>query len=284
MTAAHLGLNNEIRKIFPNKDSSSDDPAIKVVSGNDHTVILTQDGSIYTNGTGEQGQLGRLKECFGHRGGRRGLDFLLSPQLVRFRRRIKFSDIFAGSFCTFALCRESDDVYAWGLNNYGQLGSGETDNYFNPEVIEPLTEIRSNSKNKNMVIEGGQHHTIMVNGDGVVYSFGRVEYGRLGLGEDAKETAVPVKVPKLADKNVKLVACGDSTSYALTKEGHLYSWGFGTNLQLGVGEEEDFYEPALVKSKNLDPETDEALVVSGGGQHSAILKKKRLGLANGHES
>ena len=85
MTAAHLGLNNEIRKIFPNKDSASDDPAIKVVSGNDHTVILTQDGSIYTNGTGEQGQLGRLKECFGHRGGRRGLDFLLSPQLVRFR-------------------------------------------------------------------------------------------------------------------------------------------------------------------------------------------------------
>ena len=170
------------------------------------------------------------------------------------------------------------------MNNYGQLGSGENDNYFNPEIIEPLTEIRSNSKSKNMVIEGGQHHTIMVNGDGVVYSFGRVEYGRLGLGEDAKETAVPLKVPKLADKNVKSVACGDSTSYAITKEGHLYSWGFGTNLQLGVGEEEDFYEPALVKSKNLDPETDEALVVSGGGQHSAILKKKRESLANGHES
>uniref|UniRef100_A0A7M5XE24 RCC1-like domain-containing protein n=1 Tax=Clytia hemisphaerica TaxID=252671 RepID=A0A7M5XE24_9CNID len=59
LTAASLGKKNEIRKIYP-KGDEIEDPAIKVASGNDHTVILTKDGSIYTNGTGEQGQLGRL--------------------------------------------------------------------------------------------------------------------------------------------------------------------------------------------------------------------------------
>eukprot|EP00111_Clytia_hemisphaerica_P017634 TCONS_00052166-protein len=283
LTAASLGKKNEIRKIYP-KGDEIEDPAIKVASGNDHTVILTKDGSIYTNGTGEQGQLGRLKECFGHRGGRRGLDFLLSPQLVRFRRKVRFSDIFTGSFCTFALSSDTNDVYAWGLNNYGQLGSGTNDNYFNPKVIKPLTEIRNQSKSNQMVIQGGQHHSIMVDGEGIVYSFGRAEYGRLGLGTDAKETAVPVKVPKLADKKVKDVACGESVSYAVTEKGQLYSWGFGTTLQLGVGDDDDIYEPELVKSKNLDPETDEVLTISGGGQHVSLVVCKKENTANGHES
>jgi len=266
------------------KGEDINDPAIKVVSGNDHTVILTQDGCIYTNGTGEQGQLGRLKECFGHRGGRRGLDFLLSPQLVRFRRKVKFLDVFAGSFSTFALSRDTDDVYAWGLNNYGQLGSGTNDNYFNPEIIRPLSEIRSESESKEMKIGGGQHHSILVDGDGVVYSCGRAEYGRLGLGEGAKESSVPVKIESLADKKVKSVVCGESVSYAVTEEGHLYSWGFGTSLQLGVGDEDDIFVPTLVKSKNLDPDTDEVLVMSGGGQHAALVVKKKDSSVNGHES
>ena len=33
------------------------------------------------------------------------------------------------------------------------------------------------------------------------------------------------------------VACGTAVSYAVTKEGHCYSWGMGTNGQLGTGDE-----------------------------------------------
>lgn len=260
------------------------DPAVKVASGNDHTVILTNSGVIYTNGTGEQGQLGRIKECFGHRGGRRGLDFILSPQIVRFRKKVKFSDVFTGSFCTFALCRDSNDVYAWGLNNYGQLGSGSTNNYFNPEIIKPLTDIRNQAKSNEMKIEGGQHHSVLVDGDGVLYSIGRAEYGRLGLGDDAEETAVPVKVPTLANKKVISVACGEAVSFAVTEEGLLYSWGLGTSLQLGVGDEEDMNVPTLVTSKNINPDVNEVISASAGGQHTALLVRKKPEITNGHES
>lgn len=41
--------------------------------GNDHVVMVTLGGKLYTAGTGEQGQLGRVAEMLSNRGGRRGL-------------------------------------------------------------------------------------------------------------------------------------------------------------------------------------------------------------------
>lgn len=283
LTAASLGKKNEMRKIYPKDDVDNVDPAVKIVSGNDHTVILTSSGNIYTNGAGEQGQLGRIKECFGHRGGRRGLEFILEPKIVRFRKKVKFSDIFAGSFSTFATCRDTRDVYAWGLNNYGQLGSGTTDNYFNPEIIKPLSEIRAESSS-DLAIHGGQHHSILVDGKGTVYTFGRAEYGRLGLGEDAEETPVPKKVVSLANENVVSVACGETVSFAVTEKGHVYSWGLGTSLQLGVGDEEDIFVPTQIKSKNVNPDEHEVLSVAAGGQHTTLLVRDRTTISDGHET
>ena len=38
------------------------------------------------------------------------------------RKRAQFSDIWAGQYVTFAKEKETGDIYAWGLNNYFQLG------------------------------------------------------------------------------------------------------------------------------------------------------------------
>ena len=48
-------------------------PVFLSPSGNDHLVMLTVDGDLYTLGSGEQGQLGRVPELFANRGGRQGL-------------------------------------------------------------------------------------------------------------------------------------------------------------------------------------------------------------------
>jgi len=45
--------------------------------GNDHLVMLTVHGELYTSGCGEQGQLGRVAEHFANRGGRKGLSMYL---------------------------------------------------------------------------------------------------------------------------------------------------------------------------------------------------------------
>ncbi len=201
---------------------------------------------------------------------------LLEPQLVRFKKKQKFKDIFSGSFHTFAIVDGEDDVYAWGLNNWGQLGTGDTFSYFAPKVVASLSKMRRECGN-DISLSGGQHHSIILDGKGLVHSVGRCEYGRLGHGEDATETSIPKKIEALQNLKVKAIVCGEAVSFAITNGGDLYSWGLGSSLQLGNGSEDDALVPTQVKGKNLDPSKHEVLCVSSGGQHTAILLRERKG-------
>ena len=251
------------------------DPVIKVASGNDHTAALTKSGIIFTWGCAEQGQLGRIRECFASRGGRRGLQYILNPNQVRDKRRgLKFSDIFCGSYSTFAVA-EDNTVYAWGLNNYGQLGNGNLDNLYIPAKVKSLTSLNSNS-DKCVTIASGQHHTVLLDAQGKVYTIGRAEYGRLGVGEDSKETSTPVQVKSLQSEIIGKIACGEAVSFAVSHSGELYSWGFGSCLQLGTGEDDDEFLPVKVHGKNLQPNIHEVLGVSAGGQHTALLVRDKV--------
>ena len=48
-----------------------------------------------------------------------------------------------------------------------------------------------------------------------------------------------------------------------------YSWGMGTNGQLGQGDEEDVLEPKTVKGKQL--QNRKVVAASAGGQHTVLL-------------
>lgn len=43
------------------------------------------------------------------------------------------------------------------------------------------------------------------------------------------------------------IACGSEHSFALTKDGELYSWGLNFKGQLGLGDFENRHEPSLVE-------------------------------------
>jgi len=50
-------------------------------------------------------------------------EMLLQPKVVHCKARsVKFCDIWTGQYCTFAKAKDTGDIYAWGLNNYYQLG------------------------------------------------------------------------------------------------------------------------------------------------------------------
>ncbi|XP_043972438.1 regulator of chromosome condensation [Gambusia affinis] len=239
---------------------------VKIASGNDHIVLLTVDGNLFTLGTAEQGQLGRVPEHFSNRGGRKGLERLLVPQMVKLKRKVRFTDAFCGAYFTFAVSKEGY-VYGFGLSNYHQLGTQNTPMCFAPVK---LTCFR-NSTTAWVDFSGGQHHTLCLDAEGQVYSLGRAEYGRLGLGEGAEEKSEPTPVAGI--EPAKGVSCGASVSYAVTREGSVYAWGMGTNLQLGTGEEEDEWSPVKMTGKQL--ENREVLLASSGGQHTALLVKDK---------
>ncbi len=209
--------------------SSSFNKAIKVASGSDHVVILTDQGDVLTFGCGEQGQLGRVPECFSARGGRKGVGMLLHPQVVRFRKvrgcpKLRFNDVFCGTYHTFALSQDKG-VYVWGLNNYGQLGTDDDQTRFQPELLKKSWEKDdgegTDAGGQHTEICGGQHHTVLCH-NGSVYVMGRKEYGRLGLGPNSEEPQEPKEVPELA--NVRSVAAGTACSFAVTEKGILKPW------------------------------------------------------------
>ena len=243
---------------------------MKIASGANHVVVLTEKHDLYTFGSGEQGQLGRISEHFSVRGGRKGIKLLLTPTMVRFKKmrgnETKFSDIFCGSYNTFAVTTDRKTVYAFGLNNFGQLGVGNNINHFSPQTFQFIPQQNLLSETSQLKISGDQHHSLMCLG-GRVYVMGRSEYGRLGLGEDATDKMLPTEVPDFG--RVHTVATGTSCSFAVTNEGKLYSWGMGDCLQLGNGEEKDIWSPEVVTGKKL--EDKKVLSVAAGGQHTALL-------------
>uniref|UniRef100_A0A7N9AX97 Regulator of chromosome condensation 1 n=1 Tax=Mastacembelus armatus TaxID=205130 RepID=A0A7N9AX97_9TELE len=239
---------------------------VKIASGNDHLVLVTLDGNLYTSGCAEQGQLGRVPEQFSNRGGRKGLTRLLIPQLVKVRGKVHFVDAFCGAYVTFAVSKEGH-VFGFGLSNYHQLGTKSTKMCFVPVKLTCF----KNSTTSWVDFSGGQHHTLCLDAKGQVYSLGRAEYGRLGLGQGAEEKSEPT--PVVGMEPASRVACGASVSYAVTREGSVYAWGMGTNLQLGTGEEDDEWSPVKMTGKQL--ENRAALMVSSGGQHTVLLVKDK---------
>lgn len=95
---------------------------IEISGGNAHTVLLTQDGKVYTYGANNNYQLGRTLQP--------GEDKTSIPGEVTLPQPIQAVDAGFG-FHTLALgC--NGQVWAWGLNTEGQLGNG-----INSETIAP---------------------------------------------------------------------------------------------------------------------------------------------------
>ncbi|KAG5895448.1 hypothetical protein JTB14_001325 [Gonioctena quinquepunctata] len=247
-----------------------DTKIIKIASGADHIVFLTNHGDVYTCGCAEQGQLGRTSERGSSRNARNGIGKgqiakLLNPSPISLKPSLKlhFDNIWAGTYVTLCKVANSNDIYVFGLNNYNQLGLKSTNPHFMPTLAKEF------SKHNWNLISSGQHHTIALDEDGKVYALGRKDYGRLGLGADCKDAEELQLISSLEDKKVINVACGSATSFAVTQEGDLYGWGMGTNGQLGTGEDDDCEVPTLIKSKQVQDK--KVFRVSSGGQHTVIL-------------
>ncbi|NWX06940.1 RCC1 protein, partial [Caloenas nicobarica] len=239
--------------------------------GNDHLVMLTVDGDLFTCGCGEQGQLGRVPAFFADRGGRRGLQYLLVPQRVPVkgkgnRGKMHFQDAFCGAYFTFAVTQEGH-IYGFGLSNYHQLGTQDTEPCFSPQNLTCF----KNSTKSWVGFSGGQHHTVCVDSEGKAYSLGRAEYGRLGLGAGVEEKSTPTVIPELP--RISSVACGESVGYAVSSDGRAFAWGMGTNYQLSTGEEDDVWSPVEMTGKQL--ENRAVLAVSSGGQHTVLLVRDK---------
>lgn len=244
--------------------------SVDIASGGDHLVILTENGFVYTVGCAEQGQLGRISTRAASGESRRGKTDLLQPGMVTLRGKKVLADaIWASTYCTFFKDRNTAKVFAFGLNNYCQLGIPNP----SEDVVKPVFVPELTSFTEVKSITGGQHHTLVLKTDNKVYVIGRKEYGRLGLGDVTEDAKTLTLVDTLADKHVLEISCGESTSFAVTDKGEVFAWGMGSNQQLGTGSEDDETKPVLISSKQVQGK--KILKVSSGGQHSLFVVEEK---------
>ncbi|XXQ32174.1 HECT domain-containing protein [Plasmodiophora brassicae] len=111
-------------------------------------------------------------------------------------------------------------VFSMGDGNNGRLGHRSSVSLSEPAPVAALEHV------KVAFVVCGAYHSMAIDDDLVVYAWGKNESGQLGLGH-RHDANVPTVVDALADRRVKMIACGWEHSLAATMNGEAYSWGSG---------------------------------------------------------
>ena len=121
--------------------------------------------------------------------------------------------IAGGSVHSLAV-KSDGTVWAWGYNEYGQLGNGTLTTSGTP--VQVLGPGGSGYLTGMVAIAGAVYHSLALRSDGTVWAWGNNAYGELGNGTFT-ESETPVQVGGLS--GVVAIAGGDYHSLALTPPG-----------------------------------------------------------------
>lgn len=170
------------------------------------------------------------------------------------------SAVAAGGGHYLALSR-SGQVWAWGSNSRGQLGTGSKESQVNtPQMVEGLMDIVS--------IAAGYSHSLAVDFNGQIYSWGSNGRGQLGNGKTV-DSNTPQTVS--AVKKAVQVSAGYETSMAFTEDGKLYTWGYGEYGQLGNNNSENSRSnPGAITGNNFGT----PVLIASGMNHNLLLNNR----------
>eukprot|EP01127_Copromyxa_protea_P016188 TRINITY_DN4770_c1_g3_i1.p1 TRINITY_DN4770_c1_g3~~TRINITY_DN4770_c1_g3_i1.p1 ORF type:complete len:422 (+),score=36.36 TRINITY_DN4770_c1_g3_i1:26-1291(+) len=217
-----------------------------------HTGMVDCHGQLMMWGRNDSGQLGLVALCTDEMGRdeMKPVAQTLSLDLVEYA---------SGWEHTLALTR-SGVIYAWGKNEYGQLGLSHKERKSTPCKV-PLTNIRE--------IGCGESFSAAVTSDGHLYVWGDDRPWRSycgGLARESDDITVPQLVTEISEP-VDHIACGDYHMLILTIHGSIYGWGTNDKHQLGLGHQENKYSPVKLEL-NFVP-----VKIACGGYISMALSK-----------
>ena len=146
-------------------------------------------------------------------------------------RGIRFNQISASrSINNFSVGVASDgNAYAWGNNEYGQLGQGNSISIPQKTPVKvPLPDGVASGFTYTQVAAGGTH-VLAVGSDGIVYAWGANDHGQLGNGSlnanTPQTSPLPVKGADSQPFKAVQVSAGYADSAAISPDGRVYTWG-----------------------------------------------------------
>ncbi|KAK8970774.1 hypothetical protein KSP40_PGU018841 [Platanthera guangdongensis] len=192
-----------------------------VATSGAHTAAITDSGELYTWGR-DQGD-GRLG--LGGGGGPGEGGSFATPSRVS-ALPVPVAAASCGGFFTMALTAEGQ-LWSWGANSNYELGRGDSTADWRPKPIPSLQDTRV------VQIASGGYHSLALTDKGEVLSWGHGRQGQLGHSSTQVQK-VPTVIEALSQEHIVYIACGGSSSAAVTDKGVLYMWGNAQDNQLGV--------------------------------------------------
>ena len=233
------GTNTPQSVLLDPKHASTVLKAVQVSAGDFHSLAIDQDGNTWAWGRNDYGQLGNGKTS-GTNANPTPSSVLLDPKHAS--TVLKAVQVSAGGSLSLAIDQDGN-TWAWGHNDYGQLGNGSTSSLRNPVPSSVLRNPKDTSTVlKAVQVSAGWAHSLAVDTDGNAWAWGQNNYGKLGNNTTSDQHS-PVKVFASDQSTSKAgpwlstaqISAGGNHSLAIGKDGNTSAWGFNRYGQLGNG-------------------------------------------------
>ncbi len=260
-SAGQLGDHSTTRRLRPTAIDSTgvlgNKTIIAVAEGYLHSLALCSDGSLAAWGHNVYGQLGNNSAV--------GSNVPVAVDRSAVLAGKSVIAISAGPFHNLALCSDGT-VVAWGYNNYGQLGTGDTVTNRIPVVVNPIGALAG----KNVVaVAAAAYSSFALCDDGSLVAWGYNDEGELGDGTTTT-SPLPVAVAIPSGKLVASLAAGQYHTLAVCSDGSLFAWGYNNRGQLGNASTLSSISPVAISGSGaLASKT--VISVSASGAHSLAL-------------
>ena len=212
-TYGQLGLGNTTNKKTFTKVTTNVSNVKQIACGENHTVMLKTDGSLYSCGRNGSGQLGLSSTTD---------KTTFTKITTNVNNDVK--QVACGKTNVFIL-KNDGSVWACGYNTNSFLGVGYNDNRTS------FTQVTTNVNNDVKQIACGEYHTLLLKNDGSVWGCGANTYGQLGLDNNTNQKTFTKATTNVS--NVKQIYCGGSHTFILKNDGSV--WACGSNGSGGLG-------------------------------------------------
>ena len=259
-TNGNLGLGDTTnRVVFTQVTTNINNDVKQIACGdNDHTFILKTDGSLWSCGYGNSGQLGL---------GDTNTKTTFTQVTTNINNDVK--QVICGGQHTFIL-KNDGTVWATGLDGNGQLGLGGTAKrtIFTQVNIDDVKQVSC-----------GRYHTFILKNDGSLWSCGYNYYGGLGLGHTSNRLTF-TQVTTNINNDVKQVACGWYHTFIIKNDGSVWACGLNDEGQLGLGTNDTNAHSRFTQvTTNINNDVKEVFC---GEAHTFILKNDNSVLGCGY--
>ena len=136
--------------------------------------------------------------------------------------RVRFAQVSAGQSHSLAVGSDGN-LYAWGNNQYGQLGDGTTTSR------TTATSVAAPAGVKFVQVSAGGSHSMALDRDGNIWTWGNNNSQRLGRSTNPANR--PGKADTPSGMTFIAVSAGADHSMALDRDGNIWAWGDNTYWQ-----------------------------------------------------